>query len=299
MDQGARRDKKGMKWDRYARAFKQEFKRKGLTTKAFKLFRKCIRGYYQEHGRDLVWRKTDNPYCILVSEIMLQQTQVERVLKKYPEFIRAYPDFPSLAQAELRSVLKVWQGLGYNRRAQSLLECARIITRDFEGMLPADQKILESMPGIGHATASAILAFAFQKPVVFFETNIRTVYIHFFYSHEQTVADSQLAVIAQKTLDTQDPRSWYYGLMDFGVMLKKKYRNPGRKSAQYRIQDRFEGSNRQLRGIVIKALLYHEKLSKPELIEYTHHNRRDITRVLGQLIQEKMVREERGKYSIR
>jgi len=129
----------------------------------------------------MAWRNTTDPYQILVSEIMLQQTQVERVTIKFPEFIRAFPDFASLATATLANVLTVWQGLGYNRRAIALQKCAIRVMNEYNGALPADVDILATFPGIGRATASSIAAFAFNMPVVFIETNIRRVFIHFFF----------------------------------------------------------------------------------------------------------------------
>ena len=143
-------------------------------------FRKMVLTYYADHGRDLAWRTTTDPYRILVSEIMLQQTQVERVTVKYPAFIAAFPDFPSLAGAPLSDVLAVWQGMGYNRRAISLQKCARRVVEEYDTSLPQDPEVLETFPGIGRATAASICAFAFNMPVIFIETNIRRVFIHFF-----------------------------------------------------------------------------------------------------------------------
>jgi A/G-specific adenine glycosylase len=105
---------------------------------AIKKFRKVVLGYYHDHGRDLVWRKTTDPYRILVSEIMLQQTQVERVSVKFPAFIAVFPDFGSLADAPLPEVLLAWQGMGYNRRAVSLQKCARRVVEEYDGALPPD-----------------------------------------------------------------------------------------------------------------------------------------------------------------
>ena len=137
--------------------------------------------HYRNHGRDLAWRRTTDPYRILVSEIMLQQTQVERVTIKYPALYRRIPGFSLACQAPLSDVLAVWQGMGYNRRAISLQKCARRVVEEYGGALPQDPEILATFPGIGRATAASICAFAFNMPVVFIETNIRRVFIHFFF----------------------------------------------------------------------------------------------------------------------
>ncbi|MEW6052661.1 MAG: A/G-specific adenine glycosylase [Nitrospirota bacterium] len=218
-------------------------------------FRKKIWEYYRINGRDMPWRHTCNPYHILVSEIMLQQTQVERVAGKYLLFLSAFPDFPSLSRAPLRAVLSLWQGLGYNRRAIALHHTAKEVTDQFNGVLPSSADALEKLPGIGKATASAIAAFAFNAPVAFIETNIRRVFIHCFLSDRDKVPDKDILPLVVQTLDHADPRRWYYALMDYGAMLKGSMRNPNKKSAHYRKQAAYQGSIRQLRGLVLKEFL--------------------------------------------
>ena len=159
-----------------------------------------VLSHYEQYGRDMAWRNTTDPYQILVSEIMLQQTQVERVTAKFPEFIRAFPDFASLATAPLANVLTVWQGLGYNRRAIALQKCAIRVMNEYDGVLPADVDILATFPGIGRATASSIAAFAFNMPVVFIETNIRRVFIHFFFTDTDTVNDAEILPLVEKSI---------------------------------------------------------------------------------------------------
>ena len=159
---------------------KKVSQKKKLTPAEVRKFKEMIYGYYREHGRTLPWRLTHNPYHILVSEIMLQQTQVQRVLEKYEPFLDAFPNFPALARAPLSKILATWQGLGYNRRAIALSQISRKVMDDFHGVLPSSVDTLMTFPGIGHATASAIAAFAFLTPAVFIETNIRRVYIHCF-----------------------------------------------------------------------------------------------------------------------
>jgi A/G-specific adenine glycosylase len=259
------------------------------------LFRKTIRNYFQEHGRGFPWRETRDPYHILVSEIMLQQTQVERVMVKYDQFLSAFPDFYSLAQAPLHAVLSVWQGLGYNRRAIALQNIARTVEKDWDGILPASVDLLVKLPGIGHATASAIAAFAFGKPSLFIETNIRRVFLHFYFSDRENVRDSEILPLVEKTLDRSDPRRWYYALMDYGAMLKKEGPNPNRKSAHYQKQSPFQGSKRQIRGMVLKALIEKPYATESALLKKLNRDPEQITAVLRDLQKEGFIRKQ-GKW---
>lgn len=186
---------------------------------------------------------------------MLQQTQVERVLKKYGPFIRTLPDFAALSRAPLKEVLGLWQGLGYNRRAFHLQQTAKAVISGHGGVLPDTEKELVCLPGIGKATAGAILAFAFHRPSVFIETNIRRVFIHFFFPDRTDVRDDEILPLVKRTLDRKDPRRWYYALMDYGAMLGKDMHNPNRRSAHYARQAPFPGSDRQVRGRVVRELL--------------------------------------------
>lgn len=217
-------------------------------------FRRVIKAYYRTHGRDLAWRHTRDPYKILVSEVMLQQTQVERVRTKYPEFIARFPNFRALAAASLSDVLAAWQGMGYNRRALALKRLAEIVMREHGGVLSKDPKVLDSLPGIGWATACAIMAFAYQRPFPFIETNIRRVFIHFFFSRKRKISDAKILALVASTLDTRNSREWYYALMDYGSYLARIVPNPNRRASQYRRQTRFEGSERQLRGRILTFL---------------------------------------------
>jgi A/G-specific adenine glycosylase len=177
-------------------------------------FQQMVLSYYNNYGREMAWRDTTDPYLILVSEIMLQQTQVERVKIKFPEFIEAFPDFAALAVVPLDNVLSVWQGMGYNRRAIAIQKCAIRVMNEYNGILPADVDLLATFPGIGRATASSIAAFAFNLPLVFIETNIRRVFIHFFFSGTDTVSDADLLPIVEKSLYKENPRVWYWALME-------------------------------------------------------------------------------------
>jgi A/G-specific adenine glycosylase len=249
-------------------------------------FQTIVLDYYRNHGRDLAWRRTADPYLILVSEIMLQQTQVGRVTQKYPAFIAAFPDFPSLAGAPLPDVLEVWQGMGYNRRALSLQKCAQRVVEEHDGMLPQDPDILATFPGIGRATAASICAFAFNMPVVFIETNIRRVFIHFFFADLERVDDTEILPVARQALWGQNPRTWYNALMDLGTDLKKTIPNPNRRSSQYTKQSAFEGSDREIRGKIIKTLLKSPGQEIEDLIRNTGGDRARLLRIIRILEKE-------------
>ena len=238
-------------------------------------FQKHIWSWYRRHGRhDLPWRLTADPYNILVSEVMLQQTQVSRVLRKYPQFLRTFPDVQTLARAPLSKVLEIWQGMGYNRRAAYLKRLAHIIMAEHGGLpgrqagrIPYDPAILRRLPGIGPATAGAVAAFAFAKRVAFLETNIRRVYLHFFFPHRRRVADREILHEIQRTLPRRDPRQWYYALMDYGALALKGVENPNRRARGYSRQSPFAGSRRELRGKILTTLIRERGIPLPALEE--------------------------------
>jgi A/G-specific adenine glycosylase len=269
-----------------------------LEGKKILAFRRKVYEYYRTHGRDLPWRKTDDPYRILVSEIMLQQTQVRRVIEKYDQFIRAFPDVESLARAPLRDILSLWQGLGYNRRALAAKRAAERVVAEYHGRIPAEVHSLTSLPGIGNTTASAICAFAFNQPTVFVETNIRAVFIYNFFGNRREVTDSDIRSLVEHTLDRENPRLWYYALMDYGAALKKGHGNPSRSSAHYRRQARFEGSNRQIRGVILRELLRKGSLSKRALVRQSRVSLNSVRRNLADLEKEGLVVRRGTRFSI-
>ncbi|HUV37366.1 MAG TPA: A/G-specific adenine glycosylase [Patescibacteria group bacterium] len=263
-----------------------------------KKFRRAVYEYYRERGRaDLPWRRTRDPYRILVSEFMLQQTQVPRVLEKYEQFIARFPDIAALAGAPLRDVLREWSGLGYNRRALHLKRAAQRIVKDFGGTIPPEPAKLVTLPGIGKATAAAIAAFAFGAAHPFVETNIRAVFIHHFFPDRTRVPDAELLQLVEQTLDRAGPRAWYSALMDYGSMLKSRLPNPSRRSAHHARQGPFEGSDRQARGLIVKALAKRD-LAEAELRRVTGLDASRLRRNLGRLVDEGMVTRKRRRYGI-
>lgn len=222
----------------------------------FRKFTKLVQDFYKSNRRDLPWRPPHiiNPYRIVVSEIMLQQTQVHRVIPKYQSFIKTFPDWQTLARAPFKKVLQEWTGLGYNRRALGLHHIAQIVVTQHNGLLPHSIEQLIALPSIGPNTAASICAFAFNMPVVFIETNIRTVFIHYFFQNQNQVHDDEIRALVEKTLNRENPREWYYALMDLGTHIKGAYGNPNTKSRLYRKQSPFQGSNRELRSLILKMI---------------------------------------------
>jgi A/G-specific adenine glycosylase len=265
-----------------------------LDSSAVRFFRRKITDYYRTDGRDLPWRRTTDPYPILVSEIMLQQTQVERVIDKYTAFLAAFPDFSSLATAPLPELLRLWQGMGYNRRALSLRALAQQVVSEHQGKLPVDRVTLMTLPGIGPYTAGAVMAFAFNKPVVFMDTNIRRVFIHEFFQDSENINDSELLPLVEQTLDRRNPRKWYNALMDYGAALKRTQGNPNKRSAHYTRQSPFENSNRQVRGRILKEILNVSSLTLAGIAEATGMERERVERNLGDLEREGFI-EKRGR----
>lgn len=238
-------------------------------------FQSMILDFYRQEGRSFPWRETRDPYEILVSELMLQQTQTERVVPKYLNWLQEFPTAQALAQAPFSQVLSAWSGLGYNRRAGYLQEACRQVVEELSGVFPSSARELEKLPGVGPYTARAVATFAFNKPEVFIETNIRSVYLFLFFPRDNfpseqegghkepaegitpakdKVADSSLMPLIEATLYHEDPRTWYYALMDYGAQLKKSTANPNRRSLHYSRQSKFQGSLRQARGAIVKSL---------------------------------------------
>lgn len=268
------------------------------ATGVIRAFRAKIWMHYRGRARSMPWRETRDPYRILVSEVMLQQTQVDRVRSKYAAFLAAFPDLRALASASFGPVLALWQGLGYNRRALALHRCARTLVQEHRGRVPNDTAALVALPGIGPATAASIRAFAFDEPVVFIETNIRRVFIHEFFPDRAAVADAELLPLVTAALERRRPREWYYALMDYGAVLGRQMPNPNRRSRTYARQARFEGSDRQVRGAILRALVGGRALTAGGFARTAGGDRARLLRLLGDLEREGFVQRERGRFRI-
>ena len=262
-------------------------------------FKEFIWDFYHTNKRDFAWRNIENPYCILISEIMLQQTQTSRVVTKYEEFITAFPNFYALASASLRDVLSVWQGLGYYRRARFLHQLAQVVVNEHAGILPQDPKILQTFPGIGPNTAGSICAFAYNQHTIFIETNIRTVFIDAFFHDKTDVTDKQLLPLIVQSVDQENPREWYYALMDYGVFLKARQANPSRKSAHYSKQSKFEGSDRQIRAKVLKLIVNQKSVTHQDILKTIGKDIERVERIVDQLLAEVFIKKSiNGIYSV-
>lgn len=267
-------------------------------TKQEQKFVDAVWEYYRRHGRrSLPWRHTQNPYRILVSEIMLQQTQVERVIPKYQSFLKRFPTFTRLSKASLGEVLTEWQGLGYNRRAKMLHECARQVVREYKRKLPDMHRALVKLPGIGTYTAGAILAFAYNKPIPVIETNIRSAIIHHFFHDDTDITDAECIRYIEHTLDTNNPREWYYALMDYGASIKKEFGNPNQQSKHYTHQSAFKGSDRQIRGTILKLLTKKGYTRANFLRELLFEDVR-IDAQLEKLLKEELITKRGQKYCL-
>lgn len=204
--------------------------------------------------REMPWRHDTRGYYVLVSEIMLQQTQVDRVMPKFLQFIAQFPDFQTLAAAPLAEVLVLWSGLGYNRRAKFLHEAARRVMQEYGGELPSAQEQLLTLPGVGKNTTGALMAYVYNQPVLYVETNIRTVYLHHFFADRRDITDVEIMEKLAATLDHEQPRQFYWALMDYGAWLKKNGVRNVAASKHYRKQTPLKGSVREVRGAIIRAL---------------------------------------------
>ncbi len=230
---------------------------------------------------------------------MLQQTQAPRVVDKFNLFIKTFPSFTTLATAPFKEVLIVWQGLGYNRRALGLQKLAQIVVHEYKGKLPRTPEELVHLPWIGPHTAGSIAAYAYNYPSIFIETNIRSVFIHEFFGDADEVHDKELLPYIEAVLDRDHPREWYNALMDYGTWLKALNKNPSRKSTHYTKQSTFHGSNRKLRGMILRDLSKGDatlgELSDRYLEEYDESQ---VSEALLKLTKEGLISGNRNIYTI-
>ena len=261
-------------------------------------FREAVLNHYREKGRSFPWRETSDPWLILISEVMLQQTQTDRVVPYWLRWRDLWPDPASLAAAPLDAVLREWSGLGYNRRARFLKNAALDLVTRFNGLVPAEPAALETLSGIGPYTARAIACFAFGAAEIFVETNIRAAVLHFFFPGRGLVKDSELLPLLEQSLDRTDPRRWHWALMDYGAALKRLTVNPNRRSAHYVKQSAFPGSLRQARGAALRSLASGGPADLNELVARTGLPQDRLAAALAALYSDSLVVERSGLYSI-
>lgn len=263
-------------------------------------FRKIVWQHAKEQGRHtLPWRTRNvSPYAVLVSEIMLQQTQVDRVIPYYRGFLKQFPTTHTLADASLSDVLNTWQGLGYNRRGKMLHEAARQLVQKYGGKVPKDVAALESLPGVGPYTARAITAFAYNADTVFVETNLRTAVMHHFFPKQERVTDQEMLTVLRKAFPKGRAREWYAALMDYGAHLKRSGVRLNARSSSYAKQKVFKGSAREARGILLKTLM-----SGPQPAQKLHNllgpeRRAQMKLALATLVRDGMLQKEGRAYSV-
>lgn len=266
-------------------------------------FRNIVWKHYAEQGRHtLPWRKSHDPYKVLVSELMLQQTQVDRVIPYFKVWVKKYPNIKALAAAPLADVLRQWQGLGYNRRAKMLHEAAKAVTRDHNGRMPKTIEELVALPGVGPYTARAVAAFAYNQDVTFIETNLRTAIIHHFFSDRSGISDSEVLAVLEKVkprwTTERGPREWYSALMDYGAFLKRSGVRINAKSKGYAKQSAFEGSGRQARGAILRRLADGPE-GKMKLMRLLPSERKEqLEEQLQKLVKEGMIERKGSVYRL-
>lgn len=279
-------------------ALKAQVDRQGVSAAVVSAFQRLVYAFAAEQGRDLPWRRASDPWQVLVSEVMLQQTQVERVIPKYTAFMERFPGPVALAAAPIPELLAAWQGLGYNRRALNLQRAAQQVVTQWDGRLPDDPAQLQQLPGIGPYTAGAIAAFAFNRPTVFLETNIRAVLLHLLCGDQHAVPDKELLSLAEQVLDHDRPRDWYNALMDYGSDLKRRFPNPSRRSRHHSVQSRFEGSDRQVRGALLRLLLDSDGLTVAAIRQALEVESDRLQRIIEGLVREGFLQRQGRRYLI-
>ena len=257
-------------------------------------FKEIVLSFFRRHGRDFPWRRTRDPYKILVSEIMLQQTQTERVVEKYRQFLKAFPNWRALSEATPAEVVKEWMGLGYYRRAFNLHKAAKSVVSDYRGRPPRTAEELRNLPGVGPYTAAAVAAFAFGEAVPMIETNIRTVYLHVYYPRSRGVSDKRILEKVAETLHVEDPRAWFYALMDLGAALKKRTKGINKRSKHHVKQSKFAGSQRQARAAVLKFLVTRSGARERDIVDALPYDVAKVERAIAELTTEGLISKGRA-----
>lgn len=293
------------------------FKKPITMTPTLAAFRRAVLGWFGREGRDLPWRRTRDAWRVLVSEVMLQQTQVERVIPKYEAFVRRWPTPAALAASSTGDVLAAWSGLGYNRRAARLREAAIAIVGRHGGAMPADVESLEALPGVGRYTARAVAAFAHDRDVALWDTNIRRIFLRYFLGGEfagRVPGNAELESVLAAALPKGRSRDWHGALMDLGsavcagrlprcgscplarscMAAPRFMAGEAPPRALVRPQPRFEGSRRQARGAVIRELAAAGRKGIRESEAAARLARPDAADVIDALVGEGLIVRRRG-----
>jgi A/G-specific adenine glycosylase len=261
-----------------------------------KNFQEKVLQYYRQHGRDLPWRKTTDPYKILVSEVMLQQTQVDRVIHYYERWVERWPTVYDLAKADRSAVLTMWMGLGYNNRAVHLHNAAQTIVADYDGDVIRAMNHYKNIPGIGPYISHAVRIFAGNEDIVTVDTNIRRIFIHEFQLDEH-VSGRELWHLAAQCLPKGYSRDWHNALMDYGAMIVTS-RKTGIKPKTR--QSKFEGSDRQLRAQILRYFLETaQPLLFDEIVQFTHEQSARVQNILNGMMKDGLIEHKDKRYSLK
>ncbi|MDP8956032.1 MAG: winged helix-turn-helix transcriptional regulator [Actinomycetota bacterium] len=278
--------------------------------------RRALLAWYRGRRSTYPWRVNPlpDPYAVLVSEVMLQQTQASRVAPRYPEFLRRFPTVEALAAATLGTVIRAWSGLGYNRRAVALFEAARTIVQEYQGRVPSDPDELQQLPGVGPYTAAAVASIAFGVPIAAVDTNVRRVIARVAAGRDPDgVSLVDVRVMADTWLDRRAPGAWNQALMDLGRDVcrpqprchecplashcryrRRKPEVPAGWPKVHRATARFDGSFRQLRGRIVAALRERSPLTVHALARLTGRSLPEVTEAIRALVRDGLVEAGRG-----
>jgi A/G-specific adenine glycosylase len=256
-------------------------------------FQKKVFSFYQKNKRDLPWRKTTDPYKILLSELMLQQTQVNRVILYYEDWIARWPTIDALASATRAEVLQAWMGLGYNTRAINLHKAAQKIVTEFDNDVIKAMKQYKEIPGVGRYTSQAVQIFSTNADIVTVDTNVRRIFMKEFHLPEK-VSDKELWGLAEQCLPKGRSREWHNALMDYGALHLTAQKTGIKPKTQ---QSRFEGSDRQIRARILRYLLK-ETMSLSELEKTFGIEQMRLRRILDKMVTEKIIVNKNNSYQL-
>ncbi|MHA2252598.1 MAG: Fe-S cluster assembly protein HesB [Candidatus Kariarchaeaceae archaeon] len=264
----------------------------GIEQQRISQFHEMLFSWWADNKRQFPWRDTTDPYKIMVSEFMLQQTQAIRVIPKFLLFTEKYPDLQTLSEADKKELLTIWSGLGYNRRAIWLQQAAGELLK-FEPF-PQDPVVLRKLRGVGSYTSRAIPIFAFNADLVTVDTNIRRILIYEGFAQEES-SERELYEIAENLLPMGKSRDYHSALMDYGALSKT---SKVTKISSINKHAPFKGSTRDFRGKIIKCLTKRKGLSRRDLQEKCSIPGNEIIKILQGLIDDELIQYKSGRYYI-
>jgi A/G-specific adenine glycosylase len=264
-----------------------------ITNQEIIKFQNEVFSFYHSQGRSLPWRKTTDPYKILLSEYMLQQTQVSRVIHYYEKWITKWPTIIFLAGASRKNVLQAWMGLGYNSRGINLHRAAQKIVDDYDGDVVQAMKHYKDIPGVGKYTSRAVQIFATNADIVTVDTNIRRILIYRFQLAEN-IPDTELWTLAEQCLPHGSSRDWHNALMDYGALFltSKKTGIPPKTK-----QLRFQGSDRQIRAKILRQLI-NQPLSSTDISKKYDVDPKRLELIIDKMVKQTLIVKKNNCYYI-